>query len=247
MTLNVNLMKAFKLFCTVFFIFLYLSNHSYADPLKYVGKVIIQINDNKGVCTGSLVKSNYVLTSAHCVHNLDKKLANPSQLRFNLPSVHKNFKIKQIHLTSGFRQERKYRNKYDVERHIASDWVLLELYKKLPPHFGYFKVISIKDIPLLRQEDSYAVKANFIGFGFKGDNLTRLNNFEAGNSNSTYDFLLLDINAGDGDSGGPVWINYKDDEYLIGVYKGSINFNGDHFHVASSSNNFVHKIMKLMN
>ncbi|MEH2391325.1 MAG: trypsin-like serine protease [Nostoc sp.] len=192
-------------------------------PWSAIGRVQGTTADGDGYhCTGTLIKTNLVLTNAHCV--IDPNTGKLSTRILFFPNViDKNYQdiaeVEQVYYGTDFKKSSEL---------SPNDWAILKLNQPLGRKYGYLGWKSLSSANLIRNQKAFF----FVGYSGDFPNDSYQKYFSAGPGwTASYEekcsivaeergFLLHDCATAGGSSGGPIIAAINGDPYIVALNNG---------------------------
>jgi protease YdgD len=190
--------------------------NSNEHPWQMIGRINLA---GRGHCTATLVSSDQVLTSAHCLWNRKTDSWFPAQyITFVAGAEQDSFQ--------GVSNAISYRtapgfipSKLNSPESIKGDWALLKLQKPLGSQLGYLT---------LSTEKSLKTGQKVFQAGYRADRpyvLTVENNCSITEFYENRSIIRTSCHTLSGDSGGPVLIKHNKQWKLAGIHRGRTDKN----------------------
>ncbi len=188
--------------------------NGYADDEAWRSTVALRFNS--GSCTGTFVEENVILTAAHC------QISDSSDLELTMYRENSPFSSEVTYIRSGgFRYVAHPSFRSNSIGVGVDDIAVIYLKNNFIPAGGFLMA------KILRQEQASAARqgsaAYAMGFGTTGDDHKAMNLTVAQGTISRYepqDIIRVDYNSSGtcpGDSGGPVFVKYDGELYLMAL------------------------------
>ncbi|MBQ0755766.1 MAG: trypsin-like serine protease [Amphritea sp.] len=190
--------------------------NSHEHPWQMIGRINLA---GRGHCTATLVSSDQVLTSAHCLWNRETDRWFPAQyITFVAGAEQDSFQgvsnATSYKIAPGFTP-----NRLNSTESIKDDWALLKLQKPLGAQLGYLTLTT---------EKSLKVGQKVFQAGYRADRpyvLTVESNCSIAEFYENRSIIRTSCHTLSGDSGGPVLIKHNKQWKLAGIHRGRTDKN----------------------
>lgn len=190
--------------------------NSNEHPWQMIGRINLA---GRGHCTATLVSSDQVLTSAHCLWNRETGRWFPAQyITFVAGAEQDSFQgvsnAISYKTAPGFMP-----NKLNSPESIKDDWALLKLQKPLGTQLGYLTLTT---------EKSLKAGQTVFQAGYRADRpyvLTVESNCSIVELYENRSIIRTSCSTLSGDSGGPVLIKHNKQWKLAGIHRGRTDKN----------------------
>lgn len=198
-----------------------------SEPLPWnaaIGR--LDILDEGGSCSATLVKPNIIVTAAHCVYH-KKKLSDAGKMLFT-PYVGFKTKLPPVRVDAILKTGGMVDSESDDFGRTREDWAIL----KLSENIDYLKPIPLTPYSLseLKTRLNNAASIAYVGYGTYGVTAGWMQHIRENCKISEIaevakdigpDSLITDCQVIKGDSGGPMLLTLANGEHqLIGVLSG---------------------------